>query len=88
LTTNADGSVSLWSVGKKAYVSSNRGTTQVLAADRTAVGPWEQFGVVDQANATVTLRARANTKLVSADNWGDSPLIANRTAIGSWEGFN
>ena len=88
LTTAADGTVSLWSVGRKAYVSSNSGSTQVLAADRATVGPWERFGVVDKANAGVTLKARVNNRYVTADNGGSSPLIANRTAAGQWETFD
>ncbi|WP_432834807.1 PKD domain-containing protein [Dactylosporangium sp. CA-092794] len=88
LTTNADGTISLWSVGKQAYVSSNSGTDQVLTADRTAIGPWERFGVVKQADAGVTLKAHANGKHVTAENGGNSPLIANRATPGQWETFD
>ncbi|WP_433212698.1 right-handed parallel beta-helix repeat-containing protein [Dactylosporangium sp. CS-047395] len=86
LTTNADGTISLRSVFTGGYVSSNGGAA--LIADRTAVGPWEKFGVVNAADAGVTLKAHANTKFVTADNGGNSPLIANRTTTGQWETFD
>ncbi|WP_433054502.1 PKD domain-containing protein [Dactylosporangium sp. CS-033363] len=81
-----DGSVALLSAGTNAYVSSNSG--KVLTADRAAVGPWEKFHLIDAGNATVTLRAHANTRFVTADNGGNAPLIANRTATGQWETFD
>ncbi|WP_433212701.1 right-handed parallel beta-helix repeat-containing protein [Dactylosporangium sp. CS-047395] len=87
LVTNADGTISLRSLSRNAYVSGNGGHN-VLTADRSTIGPWERFGVVDQANANVTLHAHANGKYVTADNGGNSPLIANRTATGQWETFD
>jgi len=58
-----------------------------LIANRTAIGPWEQFDLLDIGNGTIALRAHANNMLVCADNAGAAPLIANRTAVGSWETF-
>jgi lysophospholipase L1-like esterase len=59
-----------------------------LIANRTAIGPWEQFDEIDEGNGNIALRAHANGMYVCADNAGASPLIANRTAVGGWETFN
>ncbi|MBS2548941.1 SGNH/GDSL hydrolase family protein [Catenulispora sp. NL8] len=59
-----------------------------LIANRTAIGPWETFDLLSNADGSVSLRAHANGDIVSADNAGSSPLIANRTAIGPWESFD
>ncbi|WP_433212704.1 PKD domain-containing protein [Dactylosporangium sp. CS-047395] len=87
LQAQPDGSLALLWAGNNRYVSSNSGT-KALTADRTAVGPWEKFHVIDAGNAAVTLRAHANARFVTADNGGNSPLIANRTATGQWETFD
>ena len=58
-----------------------------LVTTGTAVGPWEEFTVVDAGNGTVALLAQSNNRYVTAENAGTSPLIANRTAIGPWERF-
>jgi hypothetical protein len=87
ITNNADGTISLRSVANGKYLSSNHGVGMVTA-DRTAIGPWEEFSPVDAANATVTLRARVNNRYVTAENAGQAALIANRTAVGSWEQFD
>ena len=59
-----------------------------LIANRTAIGPWEEFDLITNADGSVSLRAHANGDLVCADNAGAAPLIANRTAIGQWEEFD
>ncbi len=58
-----------------------------LIANRTAIGPWEQFDEIDLGNGTIALRAHANGDIVTAENAGTSSLIANRTAVGLWETF-
>ncbi len=84
LIHNADGTISLRSVATNRYVSGNNGTSP-LAADRTAIGPWEEFYQVAPTNLDTALRARANDMLVTAESAGTKPLIANRTAVGQWE---
>jgi len=69
------------------YVTAEDGGQQPLIANRTAIGPWEQFQILDQGNGFVALRSLANGLYVTADNAGASPLIANRTAVGPWEQF-
>ncbi len=58
-----------------------------LIANRTSVGTWETYDVIDLGNHNIGLRAHANNLYVCADNAGSSPLIANRTAIGGWETY-
>lgn len=69
------------------YVSADNAGSSPLIANRTGVGTWETFDLVDLGNGDVALRARANDRFVCADNAGASPLIANRTSAGSWETF-
>jgi hypothetical protein len=59
-----------------------------LIANRTAIGPWEEFDLINNSDGTVSLRAHANNNIVTAENAGAAPLIANRTAIGGWEKFD
>ncbi|MGS0687133.1 M15 family metallopeptidase [Nakamurella sp. GG22] len=61
--------------------------TLPLIANRTAVGPWERFEVINRGSGLVALRSYANNKYVCADSYGNKPLIANRGAIGPWETF-
>jgi hypothetical protein len=56
-----------------------------LIANRTAIGPWEEFDLITNADGSVSLRARANNNIVTAENAGANPLIASRTTIGTWE---
>lgn len=59
-----------------------------LIANRTAIGPWERFALIDNPDGSISLRALVNGDIVTAENAGASPLIANRTAIGTWEEFD
>jgi hypothetical protein len=79
--------VSLRALANGRYVTAENGGASALIANRTAVGRWEQFAVVDAGNGTIGLRALANNLYVSAESAGASPLIANRTAVGPWESF-
>ena len=58
-----------------------------LIANRTAIGDWEQFQLLDLGNGFMALRALANGLFVCAENAGNSALIANRPTIGIWEQF-
>jgi hypothetical protein len=70
------------------YVTAESAGTKPLIANRTAIGQWEQFLMITNADGSVSFEAYANAMLVCADNAGASPLIANRTAIGPWEEFD
>ncbi|CAG7645789.1 DUF7910 domain-containing protein [Actinacidiphila bryophytorum] len=90
-TTGSTGSqgtvVSLRARANGQYVTADEGGASPLIANRTAIGPWEQFDLLDLGGGNVALRAHANSLIVCADNAGASPLIANRTSAGAWETF-
>ncbi|GAA4695535.1 GH25 family lysozyme [Phytohabitans rumicis] len=69
------------------YVTAERAGAGPLIANRTAIGPWEQFDQLDAGGGLVAFRSRINGRYVTAEDRGASPLIANRTAIGTWEKF-
>jgi lysophospholipase L1-like esterase len=69
------------------YVCADNAGASALIANRTAIGGWESFDLLDAGNGNIALRAHANNDIVTADNAGAAPLIANRTAVGSWETF-
>jgi hypothetical protein len=79
--------VSLRAMANNLIVTADNAGASPLIANRTAVGAWEQFDLLDAGNGNVALRAHANNMIVTADNAGASPLIANRTAVGQWETF-
>jgi GH25 family lysozyme M1 (1,4-beta-N-acetylmuramidase) len=69
------------------YVTAENAGSAALIANRSGIGPWEQFEQVDAGGGLVALRATVNGRFVTAENAGNSPLIANRTAVGPWERF-
>jgi hypothetical protein len=79
--------VSLRARANSRYVCAENAGTAALIANRTAIGAWEQFDLLDAGGGNVALRAHANNQLVCAENAGASALIANRTAIAAWETF-
>ncbi|WP_127354802.1 lectin [Actinacidiphila soli] len=79
--------ISLKALANNQYVSADNTGTSPLIANRTSVGAWEQFTLVDAGSGNVALLAHANNQYVCADNTGTSPLIANRTSVGTWESF-
>jgi TAT (twin-arginine translocation) pathway-exported protein len=80
--------VSLRARADNNYVTAENAGASPLIANRTAIGGWEQFDVLDAGGGQIALRAHANGLIVSADNAGASALIANRTAVGPWETFS
>jgi hypothetical protein len=79
--------VSLRSRANSMYVCAENAGAQALIANRTAIGAWETFDLVDAGSGNVALRAHANSMYVCAENAGAQPLIANRSAVGLWETF-
>jgi hypothetical protein len=69
------------------YVCADNAGAAPLIANRTAIGAWETFDVLDAGGGNIALRSHANSQIVCADNAGASALIANRTAVGGWETF-
>jgi hypothetical protein len=79
--------LSLRAMANNMIVTAENAGASPLIANRTAIGTWEQFDMLDAGNDAIALRAHANNMIVTADNAGASPLIANRTAVGQWETF-
>ncbi|HZP54775.1 lectin [Actinocrinis sp.] len=79
--------VSLRAMADNDYVTAENAGASPLIANRTAIGGWERFDLINNPDGTVSFRAHADNMYVCADNAGASPLIANRTAIGPWESF-
>jgi len=79
--------ISLRAHANNMYVCADNAGANPLIANRTAIGPWESFDVLDAGNGNIALRSHANNMIVTAENAGASALIANRTAIGGWETF-
>ena len=69
------------------YVAAENAGAAPLIANRTAVGPWEQFERDRRRHRhLIALRPRANGRYRHGAN-GAAPLIANATAIGPAETF-
>ncbi|MFF7196915.1 hypothetical protein ACFZAM_24825 [Streptomyces sp. NPDC008079] len=79
--------VSLRAHANGQYVTADNAGAAPLIANRTAIGPWEQFDEIDQGGGWIALRAHANNKYVTADNAGAAPLLAKVDAVGTWEQF-
>jgi hypothetical protein len=79
--------ISLRAAVNNDYVTAENAGASPLIANRTAIGTWEEFDLINNADGSISFRAHANNMYVCADNAGASPLIANRTAIGAWESF-
>ena len=82
------GVISLRAHANSKIVTADNAGSSPLIANRTAIGQWEQFDLINNSDGSVSFRARANNDIVTADNAGASPLIANRTVIGPWEEFD
>src|ERR1700759_1098067 len=67
----------------------NRGTFAPLVADRTSVGAWEEFQVIDAGGGFIALKSMGTNLFISADlNRGTyAPLVADRPSFGTWEEF-
>jgi len=69
------------------YVSADNYGNNPLIANRTAVGGWEEFRVVNNPDGTVSLLAMANNKYVTADLNQGGKLIAEARGILGWEKY-
>jgi hypothetical protein len=87
-TTTPSGVVSLRAHANNEYVTADNAGASPLIANRTTVGAWESFDLVNNTDGSISLRAHANNEYVTAENAGAAALIANRTAIGSYEKFD
>jgi len=78
-----NGKIALINQGK--YVCSENGS-QAMNCNRTAIGPWEQFDWITNADGTISLRG-SNGAYVSSEN-GTQPMTCNRTTVQATERFN
>lgn len=69
------------------YVSADNAGANPLIANRTAVGTWEKFIIVTNADGTVSFLSMANNKYVTADINQGGKLIAEAQGIRAWEKF-
>jgi hypothetical protein len=86
-STSTTAAVSLRAHANNDFVTADNAGASPLIANRTAIGVWEQFDLINNPDGSVSFRAHANNNIVTADNAGAAPLIANRTAVGPWEEF-
>jgi len=68
------------------FVCSENNGSSPLISNRTWVGEWETFSLVELGKGKVALRA-TNGLFVTAESGGSQPLIANRAWIRGWETF-
>jgi hypothetical protein len=87
-TPTPSGVVSLRAHANNMYVTADDAGASPLIANRTAIGSWESFDLINNSDGSISLRSHANNDYVTAENAGAAALIANRTAIGSNEEFN
>jgi|GEM_PF-1156779 len=76
--------IAMRSMANDQIVCADNAGTDPLITNRTAVGPWEQFVVIDAGGGTIALKAAANNKYVTA---GASSLIADASSIGTAQKF-
>jgi hypothetical protein len=87
VTTTTGGTstaISLRAHANSMYVCADTTGTSPLIANRTAIGQWETFDMLDQGNGNIALRSHANNLYVTA---GTNPLIASKSTIGTSETF-
>src|SRR5215475_8743221 len=75
--------------GRFVSADQNRGAFAPLVADRTAVGGWEQFQVIDVGGGFIALKSIGNGRFVSADltRGTFAPLVSDRVSASTWETF-
>jgi hypothetical protein len=80
----------LYSLQAKAngnYVCADNYGNNPLVANRTSVGAWEQYQIINNADGTISFLSMANNKYVCADLNQGAKLIARSTSIQQWEEF-
>jgi beta-glucanase (GH16 family) len=83
----AGGIVGIRAAANNTFVAAEGAGASPLVANRTAVGGWEQFRVIDHGDGTISLQAIVNGLYVTVDPARGGRLIASRTAIGPAERF-
>lgn len=78
---------SIQAVANDRYVSADNYGNNPLVANRTNVGDWEKFKVVENSDGTISLLSRANQKYVQVNLNDGAKLRASSSQIQSWEKF-
>ncbi|MFF2484512.1 cellulase family glycosylhydrolase [Paenibacillus sp. NPDC058071] len=78
---------SLRAAANNSYVSAENAGAGSLVANRTTVGGWEKFTIVNNADGTVSFLSAANNKYVTAVIDENTQLVARATTIQAWEKF-
>ncbi|AME26987.1 hypothetical protein [Burkholderia sp. PAMC 26561] len=68
-------------------VTADNAGASPLIANRTTVGPWELYMVVDAGNTNIALKSLSNNLYVTTGSNGSSPLSASTASIGLRETF-
>lgn len=76
--------IALKNEGNNRYISSENGT-KAMNCNRTAIGGWEKFEIVDLGGGQYAFKGN-NGKYVSSEN-GSRKMNCNRSAVGGWEKF-
>lgn len=58
-----------------------------MLANRTSVGDWEAFILIDNGDGTISIRAKFNAQIVTADGNHGGFLTPGRYTINGWEKF-
>lgn len=69
------------------YISADNYGNDPLVANRTTVGDWEKFQVINNSDGTISLLSKINNKYVCADLNQSTKLVARSTTISTWEKF-
>lgn len=76
----------IWLRGSNNLYVTGQDGTQPMRCDKTAVGTWEKFLVVDAGGGKVALRSM--NKYVSSENGAETGITCNRPSVGgAWETF-
>jgi beta-glucanase (GH16 family) len=86
-TAPPGGMVGIRASANNTFVAAENAGASPLVANRTTVGAWEQFRVVDNGDGTISLQAVVNGLYVTADPGNGGRLVASRSAIGPAEKF-
>jgi endoglucanase len=86
-TQPAIGTFSIKAMANNNFVCAENAGASPLVANRTTVGGWEKFNVINNSDGTISLLSAANNKYVTADLNQSTQLIAKASTIQAWEKF-
>lgn len=69
------------------YISAEDSGNKQLVANRTVVGDWEKFQIINNSDNTISLLAKANNKFLQVDMNNGSRIIAGAQIASTWEKF-